>query len=135
MLAMARALLPVERPRKSAIPYSVTMTTPSKGEAVKPAVLQLGATLLVRLVDVSTGERVTEGEIEVLFPSGRRKGPFPANAAGVRVRSLEPGPVRVVARTVGYLQEHPVSVLLEAGKQAELVLELRPIPAPASDNP
>ena len=44
-------------------------------------------------------ERIEKGQVLVSYPSGKERGPFPANRAGVRIRrGLLPGEIRVVFR-------------------------------------
>jgi hypothetical protein len=91
-----------------------------------PIVLERSATLLVRLRDVATGEQIRSGEVFVITPSGRRLGPFPSNLAGVRVRGLEPGSVRIDARAEGYEQRDVRPVDLVEGEEAEVTVEMTP---------
>ena len=88
-------------------------------------VLERSPTLTVRLVDAATGEPIESGEVFVVYPSARKKGPFPANRAGVRIsRILELGEVRLLATAEGYTQDRPYRVELERGTQTEVTLEL-----------
>jgi hypothetical protein len=100
-------------------------SVPATGHHV--IVLELSPTLLVRLVDATTREPIAKGEVFVIYPSAKKKGPFPANRAGVRItRVLRPGEVRLLALADGYEPGGPLSVTLEAGKESEATLELRP---------
>jgi len=103
-------------------------TVPASGHYA--IVLVRSPTLLVRIVDASTGEPLDEGEVFVIYPSAKKKGPFPANRAGVRIaRVLQPGEVRLIAHAEGYAPGDPFAVTLEPGKESEATLELRPLPA------
>jgi hypothetical protein len=97
-------------------------------------VLERSPTLLVRLVDAVTGEPIERGEVFVLHPSAGKKGPFPANRAGVRItRLLQPGEVKLVGRADGYRESEPLSVTLERGFQSEATLKLEPLGAGNGD--
>ena len=95
-------------------------------ELPESIVLLRAARVLVRLTDAETGERIGDGRVWVVSASGRRHGPLPCRAAGVRVRSLAPGPAEVFAGAEGYVQSEPTPVTLEAGGESEVVLELQP---------
>jgi hypothetical protein len=93
-----------------------------------PVVLQRAPTLWVRLIDDTTEQAIAEGQVFVAYPNGRRKGPFPSNRAGVRIRRvLEPGEVLVVAEVAGYRQEGQAKVELVGG--VETRLDIRMVPA------
>lgn len=95
------------------------------GDHSDPVLLELAATLLVKLEDTS-GEPVEEGEIDVVYSSGRRIGPFPiSNAAGTRVRSLQPGPVVIVARSAGYSDGRTSESELRAGEETVAIVQLK----------
>ena len=88
-------------------------------------VLERSPTLTVRLVDAATGEPIESGEVFIVYPSARQKGPFPVNRAGVRIaRILELGEVQLLATAEGYTLDKPQRVELERGKQTEVTLKL-----------
>ncbi len=94
----------------------------------KPLRLERAASLLVRLRDAATGEPIEEGRVRFVTSTGKRRGPFPANAAGVRVSTLPPGRVKVSASAEGYGERKGQPVDLVAGEEAVLELELQPRP-------
>ncbi len=100
----------------------------------QPIVLELAATLLVVLEDARTGERIPEGEIVVVESSGRKRGPFPSRAAGVRVNSLLPGEVSLVSRAEGYDDKVSRLVLLKAGEETSVTVALDPLEQPQPDS-
>jgi hypothetical protein len=102
-------------------------------ERDKPVALERAATLRARVYDAKSGEPVAAGDVEVVYPNGESPGPFPFNPNGVRVQSMRPGTVRLVARAVGYAPMEPVSLELIAGKENEVRLELAPVNPPAGD--
>ncbi len=90
-------------------------------------VLERSPSLRVRLVDATTKEPIDQGEVFVIYPSARRKGPFPANRNGVLItRVLDPGQIRVIGRAEGYADSEAVPVKLERGQESEATLELEP---------
>ena len=91
-----------------------------------PIVLSEAARLWAHLKDSSRGVAI-EGQIFLVFPTGRREGPFPVNDEGVRIRTLEPGVYRLVGQVPGYTQQRAVSLTLEAGKETEAEVLLAPI--------
>lgn len=94
-------------------------------EQRSPIVLDRAPTLSVRLVDAANGEPIERGQLFVVYPSGVRKGPFPVNRAGVRVRRvLDPGPVRLLAEAEGFAQPAPEPATLVGGEEIEVVLRL-----------
>jgi hypothetical protein len=93
----------------------------------QPIVLDPAAILLVVMEDAETGERIPEGEIVVVESSGRKRGPFPSRTAGVRVRSLPPGPVSLVSRAKGYEEKIFRLLVLEAGRETSITVELTPV--------
>jgi hypothetical protein len=102
-------------------------TVPASGHHA--VVLERSPTLVVRLVDASTREPLSKGEVFVIYPSAKKKGPFPTNRAGVRIaRVLQPGEVRLIAHAEGYAPSEPFAVTLERGRQTEATLELRALP-------
>lgn len=89
-----------------------------------PVVLRRAAKLLVRVVDADTGAKLSGGSVAVIDLSGRQKGGFPFNKAGVSIADLEPGQVLVVASLDGY--DGPGErVDLEGAQQTEVTLRLR----------
>jgi hypothetical protein len=96
------------------------------GEHSEPVILEPAATLLVKLEDAS-GKPVEEGEIEVIYSSGKRIGPLPiSRAAGTRIRSLQPGPVVIVGRSPGYADGRAAESELHAGEETVAVVKLKP---------
>ena len=97
------------------------------GVQSEPVILEPGATLLVRLEDAA-GRSLAEGEIEVLYSSGRRIGPIPiSRAAGTLIRSLQPGPVVIVGRSAGFVDGRAGESELHAGKETVAVVKLKPV--------
>jgi hypothetical protein len=92
-----------------------------------PIVLDRAASLRVRLRDAATGQPIPKGEVLLVTPSGQRAGPFPANAAGVRVATLPPGLVLPTGRAAGYEDGSGVAVDLVAGRESDVTLDLRPL--------
>lgn len=90
-----------------------------------PIALTRSGALWLRLVD-PTGDPIAEGEIYLVLPNGARKGPFPVNANGVRIRTLPVESYRVVVRAPGYSQTKSISTLVEAGKEIKLDVPLVP---------
>jgi hypothetical protein len=102
-------------------------TVPASGHHA--IVLVRSPTLLVHLVDASSREPLDKGEVFVIYPSAKKKGPFPANRAGVRIaRVLPAGEVRLIAHAEGYAPSEPFAVMLKPGMETEATLELRPEP-------
>jgi hypothetical protein len=101
------------------IPRVLPAVSPSE-----PIILARAATLLVHVVDVDTGEGIADATGTLSYPSGRLRR-FVTNRAGARLRSLDPGRVRVTARAAGYLSSEPQAVRLVAGEEAELTIRLR----------
>jgi len=91
-----------------------------------PIVVERAASLLVTLKDAVSGQPLPAAELSVVYLSGRSKGPFFANAAGVRVKTLWPGEARILAFAEGYRQDDPPEIELIAGKEAKVVLKLIP---------
>jgi hypothetical protein len=97
---------------------------PSQGHQV--VTLRRSPELLAKAVDAVSGEPIDKCEIWVVYPSAKKKGPFPTTPKGVLVRRiLEPGKVRVFGRAEGYEDSEAVEVELKPGKQAEATVELR----------
>jgi len=100
------------------------------GDHPEPMILELAATLLVKLEDIS-GEPIEEGEIEVVYSSGERIGPFPiSRASGTRIRTLQPGPVVIIARSVGYTDGSASESELQGGEETVAIVRLKPAGAP-----
>lgn len=89
-----------------------------------PIVLRRAASLWVKLRDAETGEPIPKGEVYVTYSTGARRGPVPANAAGVRLHTLEPGEVVVTAKAEGYREGRTGPARLEGGRETELVVPL-----------
>jgi hypothetical protein len=89
-----------------------------------PIALARAAAILVRLVDRATGAAIPKGKIFVIDSSGRKRGPLPANAAGVHVSSLEPGEFVVQAQAPGHADTRSDTVRLQGGEDREIVLKL-----------
>ena len=90
----------------------------------EPIIMHPGASLVVKLEDAS-GKPLTEGEVDVLVPSGKRFGPFPIQSAvGTRVNSLDPGPVVILGRSKGFAETRAEESDLPAGKETVVVLRL-----------
>jgi len=95
-------------------------------------VLEASPTLLVRLVDAASGAPLERGEVFVVYPSAKRKGPFPTNRNGVRIaRVLQPGEVRLIAQAEGYDKSDAVAVKLERGKESQVEIRLSRAAEPA----
>ncbi len=81
--------------------------------------------LWVRLIDADTGEAISEGELRVAYSSGRQFGPFPVNAAGVKIqRLLPPGEVLLRVLAPGYRFTDPESVELKSGFETKVDIKL-----------
>lgn len=94
-----------------------------------PIVLEKTPVLFVQLVDAQSGEPLGQGSVQVIYPSGESRGPFPANAAGVRVqRVLQPGQVRLHVEADGFTQEHLEAAVLKAGQETKVVVKLTRLP-------
>jgi hypothetical protein len=88
-----------------------------------PIALDPAASLRARVLDAATGRPILKAEVRIAYASGVQKGPFPTNAAGVRVNALPPGEVVPSAKAAGYRDKSGTVVPLVAGK--ETVVELR----------
>jgi len=100
------------------------------GDHPEPLILELAAMLLVKLEDTA-GESIESGQVEVLYSSGKRIGPFPiSRAAGTRIRSLRPGPVVIIARSVGYEEGRASESELLAGEEIVAIVRLEPAEDP-----
>jgi hypothetical protein len=89
-------------------------------------VLERAAALRARLVDAVSGEPIAKGELTLASGSGRQTGPFPVNAAGLKVATLAPGRFVPTGRAPGYRDAVGGEVVLEAGTETEIVLRLTP---------
>ena len=89
-----------------------------------PIALELAASFRARLLDAATGKPIPKGEIFLTFATGRRKGPFPCNAAGVEVATIDPGEAIPSATAKGYKGATGDAVHLVAGKQTSIELRL-----------
>jgi len=90
-----------------------------------PIVLEQAASIWVRVRDTATGRTVPESEVFLVFPSGRREGPLPANDKGVKIRTLVPGTYSVLAHADGYTQVKAVSVSLDPGSDEWIDVEMK----------
>ena len=90
-----------------------------------PIALDDAAALQIRLKNGSTGEFLVGGEVFLIFPSGRRKGPFP-HERSLLIRTLPPGKYRLLAKLEGYTQRKSQAVTLEARKQRAVEIALSP---------
>ena len=95
-------------------------------------VLERAASLRVRLLDAESGQPLPKGELMLVSPSGRKRGPFPVNAAGLKVATLAPGRVVPRGTAAGYHDAVGADVELRAGQEAEIVLRLSRTAAPTS---
>jgi hypothetical protein len=94
-----------------------------------PIVLERAAALAVLVVDAATGEGVA-AEVTVVYTTGRQLGPFPANRAGLALKTLPAGEVRVLAKAENYADGPGEAVTLVRGKKSETrVLLVRKAPA------
>lgn len=119
----AYKLLPTTLP---AVRISAKGYLPVKVAAVDqaaPIVLRRAAWLWVRLRDARSGEPIPEGEVLVTYSTGARKGPVPANAAGVRL-PLEPGEIVVTGKAEGYRDGRAAPAVAESGKETQVVVDL-----------
>ncbi|HEX5042958.1 MAG TPA: carboxypeptidase-like regulatory domain-containing protein [Candidatus Polarisedimenticolaceae bacterium] len=87
-------------------------------------VLERAAALRARLLDAESGEPIARGELTLASPSGRKRGPFPVNGAGLRVATLAPGRVVPRGSAPGYRDAVGQEVELRAGTETEIVLRL-----------
>jgi hypothetical protein len=95
-------------------------------------VLERAAALTARLLDADTGAPIPKGELTLDSPSGRKRGPFPVNAAGLKVATLAPGRVVPRGRAPGYRDAVGQEVDLRAGADTEIVLRLSRSEKPTS---
>ena len=87
-------------------------------------VLERAAALRARLLDAASGEPIAKGELMLASPSGRKRGPFPVNGAGLKVETLAPGRVVPTGSAPGYRDAVGEEVELRAGTETEIVLRL-----------
>jgi hypothetical protein len=87
-------------------------------------VLERAAALRARLLDAESGEPIAKGELTLASPSGRKRGPFPVNGAGLKVSTLAPGRVVPRGSAPGYRDAVGEEVDLRAGTETEIVLRL-----------
>jgi len=90
--------------------------------------LATAAELLIRVEDSASGEVLSRAELWVIFPGGRRVGPFPSSRGGVKLATLEPGTYRLIGALDGFAQQRAISVVAVAGKLEQAVVPLAPIP-------
>ena len=99
------------------------------GNHPEPVILEFAASLLVKLEDPS-GDPAESGQFEVIYSSGKRIGPFPiSRAAGTRIRSLLPGPIVIVARSLDHAEGRASEELL-AGEETVAIVRLEPAEDP-----
>ena len=100
------------------------------GDHAEPILMHPAAALAVRLV-APDGTPVTSGEVDVLLPSGQRYGPFPIrNDKGTLIRTLDPGPVVILARSAGYAETRAEETELPAGERTTAVIRMQPAEKP-----
>ena len=87
-------------------------------------VLERAAAQRGRLLDAESGAPIPKGELTLASPSGRKRGPFPVNAAGLKVATLAPGRVVPRGSAPGYRDAVGKEVDLRAGTETEIVLRL-----------
>jgi len=90
-----------------------------------PIVLAIAAAIEARLFDADTGEPIDEGKLMLRYSSGFQRGPFPVRAAGLLVRTIEPGTVVPVATAEGYAEARGTPLDLPAGATTEITLRLK----------
>lgn len=102
------------------------------GDLPDPVVMKRAPSLMVRVVEAGSKKPVGGGEIYVVYSTGVRRGPFPFNQAGLRVRrALEPGEVKLVVELKGYeVVTSPDGLRLQEGRETEVLLEVKSIAAP-----
>ncbi|MCP3979756.1 MAG: carboxypeptidase regulatory-like domain-containing protein [bacterium] len=88
-----------------------------------PVVLDPASSLWVKLAGAESGEPIENGTVWVIQASGKRLGPFPPNAAGVRIKSLEPGEIRIRAEAPGH-EPTVQSVTLTPRREFDVVVKL-----------
>ena len=95
-------------------------------------VLGRAAALRARLLDAESGTPIAKGELTLASPSGRKRGPFPVNKAGLKVATLAPGRVVPRGSAPGYRDAVGKEVDLRAGTETEIVLRLSRAGTPTS---
>ncbi len=85
--------------------------------------------LWVRLVNAAD-EPIGGGEVFLIFPSGKRQGPFPVNDQGVRIRTLPLGRYRVLVSAKDLVQERSLAVDVAAGEETEAAVRMVAPPTP-----
>ena len=109
-----------------AAPGYFAETVPATGHA--SVTLRKAPTLIVKLVDRETSEPIESGDVFVIYPSAKKKGPFPVNAAGVKIsRILEQGQIRILARADGYMFDGEEEITLEPGEERVVIVKLSPV--------
>jgi len=94
-----------------------------------PLTLARAASLLVTVVDASTGRPIPSGRVMIDSPSGRRIGDFvPFNTFGVRISTLDPGVVFVRSEADGYKPAGPVPVTLVSGAEGSVKVAMTKAP-------
>ena len=92
----------------------------------EPVVLVQSASLLVKVVDATSGEPIPSGAVSLNLPSGRKLGaPVPFNKSGVKLGTLSPGDTMVAAEAIGYEPSGPHVVKLVGGESQELIIRLK----------
>ena len=90
-----------------------------------PVQLERAAVLEVTVIDAATKKPVSDGQVMLDSPSGRRIGEFvPFNARGVRISTLAPGDLFVRVMAQGYEPSGPVPVTLVSGEKKALTVPL-----------
>ena len=97
-------------------------------------VLERAAALRALLLDAATGQPIAKGELVLASASGRKTGPFPVNASGLKVATVAPGRVVPTGRADGYRDAVGPEVELRPGTETEIVLRLtrKAAPSPGS---
>jgi hypothetical protein len=88
-----------------------------------PVALDRAATILVRLLDRASGAGI-QGKVFVIDSTGKKRGPLPANAAGVRLSTLEPGEIVLLGTAPGHADARSETIRLQGGDDREIVLKL-----------
>ena len=100
-----------------------------------PIVLTTGSALRARVVDVTTGDALGGGEIDVVYPNGSTKDHLPFRKAGLIARSLPSGPAVVRVRLAGWDDAGGAHVELAKGGETEVVIKLRKSPSSSGESP
>ena len=96
---------------KGFLPRVVASVTPSA-----PIPLERAGGLWIKPVGPD-GTPVSAGEAFVVLPNGVRKGPFPFNDKGVRIKTLPVASYRVIVHAEGWDQPRSIPIDLVAGKE------------------